>query len=279
MLFHKDLQPYAHFHVPINRLLLALSQKPMGFLYKLEHSDDKVCVHKRRINGIRVLIYEPMVAKEKTACMIFFHGGGFVFNAAPHHFNLARAFVRDLDIKCVFVDYRLAPKYKFPCAPNDCFDVYKWVLSKAQELGIDCKKIILCGDSAGGNLASVTCLRVRDENLQMPCAQMLLYPVVDNSMKYESYTLFQDTPMCNSKDIAKYYKLYLPSEKISLIDYLSPIEAKTLQGLPATHIEVAQYDCLHDEGVAFASKLEKNGVKVELHEILGAMHEIGRAHV
>ncbi len=276
MLLEKDLQHYAHFHFPINRFVLALTQKPMRLLYKLERSDAEVHVSEKVINAVRVLLYEPARAKEKSTCMIFFHGGGFVFNAAPHHFNLVRKFVKNLGIKCVFVDYRLAPKYKFPCAPNDCFEVYRWMLENTRELSIDAEKIILCGDSAGGNLAVMTCLRARDEKLSLPLAQMLLYPVLDHKMQTKSYEMCQNTPMCNSRDMAKYYRMYLPDEMSSSMEYISPyispFESTNLSNLPQTYIEVAQYDCLHDEGVAFAQALKNNSVKVELHEVSGAMH-------
>ena len=238
----------------------------------MQHSDKFIKVSKRKIENIDVLLYEPVEATKPTAGMLFIHGGGFVFNAAPHHFCLARKFVRDLGIRCVFVDYRLAPKYKFPCAVEDCFETYKWVLENASALEIDAKKIVICGDSAGGNLAAVTCLKAREEGLQLPVAQMLLYPVLDHKMQSQSYTRYKDTPMCNSKDMAKYYKFYLPANVNAPVQYLSPIEATNLKGLPPAYIEVAQYDCLHDEGLAFAQALEMNGVEVELQEVSGAMH-------
>lgn len=268
--FDKELQPYAHFHTPLNAFVLTLAQKTMGLLYHLEHSKKSIKVSSRKVENVRVLIYEPSTAT--SACMLFFHGGGFVFNAASHHFSLVRKFVVELGMKCVFVDYRLAPKYKFPCAVEDCFEVYKWVVDNASALVIDAKKIVVCGDSAGGNLAAVTCLKARDEGLQMPVAQMLLYPVIDHKMQTQSYAKYKDTPMCNSKDMAKYYKYYLPADVSSPSPYLSPIEAENLKHLPPTYIEVAQYDCLHDEGVSFAKALRDAGVDVELHEVCGAMH-------
>lgn len=109
----------------------------------------------------------------------------------------------------------------------------------------------------------------------MPKAQMLLYPVLDCRMQTQSYRLYTDTPMCNTQDMEKYFEMYVGDlEKIStsLVPYISPLEAPSLEERPPTYIETAQYDCLHDEGVQYAQALESNGVPIELHEIKDAMH-------
>lgn len=275
--FHPDLKPYekqkAILIPAVDRVLQAL----MGVQYGMEKDDDAVCVTQYRIPAedgadIRLLLYTPKQRTGQTPCLFFLHGGGFVFNAAPHHFALARKFTQELQVKTVFVDYRLAPKYKFPIAPNDCMSAYRWVLSHAGELNIDTENILVCGDSAGGNLATVLCLMARDTRLSMPKAQMLLYPFVDRRMNTESCRLYTDTPMCNTEDMRKYLKMYVKDLDTAQILYLSPMEAPSLSGLPPAYVEVAQYDCLHDEGAEYARALEQCGVPVELHEIEGAMH-------
>ncbi len=275
--FHPDLKPYekqkAILIPAVDRVLQAL----MGVQYRMEKDGDDVCVTQYHIpaedgKNIRLLLYAPKQCTGQTPCLLFLHGGGFVFNAAPHHFALARKFTRELQVKTVFVDYRLAPKYKFPTAPNDCMSGYRWLLSHAGELNIDTGKILVCGDSAGGNLATVLCLMARDTELPMPKAQMLLYPFVDRHMNTESCRLYTDTPMCNTEDMRKYLKMYVKELDAAQLPYLSPMEAPSLSGLPPAYVEVAQYDCLHDEGIAYAKALEQGGVPVELHEIEGAMH-------
>ena len=275
--FHPDLKPYEKQKAILNPTVDRALQAVLGIQYHTEKDDDQVCVTSHQIPAedgetIRILLYAPKACAESAPCLFFFHGGGFVFNAAPHHFALARRFTRELQVKTIFVDYRLAPKYKFPTAPKDCLSAWRWALSYAEELGIDTGKMLVCGDSAGGNLATVLCLMVRDAGLTMPKAQMLLYPVTDYRMDTESYRLYTDTPMCNSRDMSRYFRMYVKDLKPELLSCLSPIEAPTLAGLPPAYVEVAQYDCLHDEGVEYARALEKAGVPVELHEIAGTMH-------
>lgn len=275
--FHPDLKPYEKQKAILNPAFDRVLQALMGVQYGMEKDDDDVCVAQYRIPAedganIRLLLYAPKQCAGQMPCLLFLHGGGFVFNAAPHHFALARKFTRELQVKTVFVDYRLAPKYKFPTAPNDCLSAYRWVLSHAGELGIDTGNILICGDSAGGNLATVLCLMARDAELLMPKAQMLLYPFVDRRMNTESCRLYTDTPMCNTEDMRKYLKMYVKDLDAAQIPYLSPMEASSLAGMPSAYVEVAQYDCLHDEGIKYSEALEQCSVPVELHEIKAAMH-------
>lgn len=275
--FHPDLKPYEKQKAIIDPIVDRALQALMGVQYRMEKDDDNVCVTQYRVPtedgaAVRTLIYTPKDCTQRTPCLLFIHGGGFAFNAAPHHFALARRFTKELQVKTVFVDYRLAPKYKFPAAPNDCLNVYRWILSNADEIGIDTENILVCGDSAGGNLATVLCLMARDFGLPVPKAQMLLYPFVDRRMNTDSCRRYTDTPMCNSKDMRKYIKMYVKDLNTEQIPYLSPLEAPSLSDMPPAYVEVAQYDCLHDEGVNYANALKESGVPVELHEIEAAMH-------
>lgn len=275
--FQEDLKAYANLKVPIIPALLPVLQKLMNVLYLREKSDENVKVSSRKVTSadgasLRVLLYEPVNAQKKGGCLLFIHGGGFVFQAAPHHFQLARKLAKELGYKTVFADYRLAPKYKYPAAPEDCYCIYQWILEHAKELEIDTARIAVCGDSAGGNLAAVLCQMAKKRGIQLPGAQMLLYPVTDRRLITDSVKRYTDTPMCNSADMKKYYELYVGQHVPENITLLSPVEAEQLEGLPRAYIEVAEFDCLRDEGIAYAEALRAVGTSVEQHEVKGAMH-------
>lgn len=276
-------------NVPIIPFLLPMMQAVLRLLTFGEHSGPFVKVHHGKIfgkdgNRLRTTIYTSRKFKRGGPCILVYHGGGFVYPASLHHYVLARKLAKETKAKAILVDYRLSPGYKFPAAVSDAISAYQWVLANAEKLGIDKERIAVSGDSAGGNLSAVVSLWTRNEKIQKPCGQVLIYPVVDARMQTKSAKLFTDTPMCNTRAMEKYYELYLPKEtngeasqhtlfgKEILREYLSPTETTSFEGLPPTFVEVAQYDCLRDEGLAFAQKLKKAGIDVEVCKVKGAMH-------
>lgn len=287
--FHPELKLYSKMNVPVIPVLLPMIQVVLRLLVFGERSDPNVKVHHMEMrlpssltsdkaSRLRATIYTSREFKENGPCILVFHGGGFVYPASLHHYVLARKLAKELKAKAILVDYRLAPKYKFPVAVEDAFSAYQWVLANAEKLGIDKEKIAVCGDSAGGNLSAAVCFWAKNNKIQCPCAQVLIYPVTDGRMNTRSMQIFTDTPLCNTKAMKIFYQQYLSAEGKALlrngipIEYFSPIEADSFEGLPPTFIEVAQYDCLRDEGLAFAEELKKAGIRTEVCKVKGAMH-------
>lgn len=239
--------------------------------------DEQVIVAKGMISGyqgekIRLHVIKPRDIEEQLPCMLYFHGGGFALKASPHHYHFAKKCAAEVPCKVIFVDYRLTPEYQFPTAPEDCYAAYKWAVTYAEQLKIDTNKMIVAGDSAGGNLATVTALMARDRGLVVPAMQMMIYPVTDRRMETESMQTFDDTPMWNAKANKAMWEAYLGEQEQEHIEYASPMEAESLEGLPKTYMEVAELDCLRDEGIAYAKRLEEAGIEVEFYEIKGAIH-------
>lgn len=276
--YNKDLKLFSFLNPPVILPLLKYMQFFMKAFYYTDSPDRELAVKDITVpvsdgENIGVRIYSPKgKEKEKLPCIIFYHGGGFVYNAAPHHFTLAKNLAKALGARVVFPNYRLAPSHPFPAAVKDAVDTYLFVRRNAFALGIDEDKIALCGDSAGGNLAAVTCLVAKEKALPLPAAQLLLYPFVDGDTESDSMREFTDTPMCNSKAAVNYNKAYIPQGTADKAYLFSAVDAPDLGSLPEAYIETAEFDCLHDGGVKYYERLVKAGTKATLFETKGTMH-------
>lgn len=174
--------------------------------------------------------------------------------------------------KVIFPDYRLLPKNKYPVPVEDCYCMYQWMFNCADTLEINKDKIIVTGDSAGGNLAAAVTLMLWDRMHISPLGAMLIYPVTDRRMITESMKKYTDTPVWDASLEKMFWKAYLGNREIKQIQYASPIEAESLEHFPNVYMEVAEFDCLRDEGIAFAERLRAEGVFTELYEVKGACH-------
>ena len=272
-----DFEQWVNFNPPINGFSLRVIQKLMGWTILKEKSDDKVNILMLNIpygvgKTMKALLYSPNKIEGNAPCLMYLHGGGFVLPGAPHHFNNCRRYAVGAKCKVLYVDYPLAPKNKYPIPIEACFSAYKWLIENAKNLAIDPAKIAVGGDSAGGNMASVIFLKAKDNKIQLPCAQMLIYPAIGLETETESMKEFTDTPMCNSKDYKAYTKMYFKSKTDLMDRYVSPMKEKDLSIFTKTYIETAEFDCLRDEALIFAKELKKAKVKVSLHKTKQTMH-------
>ena len=274
---NREFFPYSKFTPPISRRFMNLAQKGMNtpeFVFK----DPNVKVRKQRISAFRdgeidLLIMTPKEIHAPAPCLINIHGGGFVFEASGSHYRHALTYAEKARCVVVFVLYRLAPKYPFPYPQEDCYAAFRWVSEHAEELGIDCARIGIAGDSAGGTLTVTTCMMARDRAYPCrPLFQLLIYPWLDDRNVSESCRKYTDTPMWNSTLSKKVSPLTNPNPSVTPLAYRSPVEADSFEGLPPAYIEVAEFDPLHDDGIYYAELLTKAGVPAELHEPGGTMH-------
>lgn len=256
---------------------MQLAQKGMKtpkFLWK----DPKLDVQSRRIPGYRgdeieLLILTPKGLTEPAPCLLHIHGGGFVFEGSGSHFRLAMAYAKEARCKVLFIRYRLAPKYPFPIPQEDCYAALCWAYEHADELAIDRNRIGVTGDSAGGTLTVTSCMMARDREAAVkPLFQLLVYPWLDGRNNSESCHRYTDNPMWNSTLSKKAGPIINPDPSAVPLAYRSPVEADCFAGLPPAYIEVAEFDCLHDDGALYAELLKGAGIEVEFHEAKGTMH-------
>lgn len=264
--------PFYPFLLPILNKLVARKNNKLSLPDDIKTTVIKIEGYPKDM--IPVTIYEPKLEtpKEEMPCLIYFHGGAFAIKEAPYHINLAVDYALQAECKVVFVDYRLLPKHRFPTGLEDGYHAYMWVQNQARALGIDPKKIAVGGDSAGGAIATGVALLARDRGTLNLCHQLLIYPVLDARQQTDTMKTYEDTPMWNAKLNKKMWALYLKNGDHNLRDYASPMEHENLADLPDTYVEVAEFDCLHDEGVQYANRLRSYGIEVELNQTKGTVH-------
>jgi acetyl esterase len=192
--------------------------------------------------------------------LVYFHGGGFVLGSLDGSDALCRHLCLNSGAMVMSVDYRLAPEHPFPGAPDDCYAATVWAGQHAGEIGADGKRFAVAGDSAGGNLAAVVSMRVRDEGGPTLCAQLLNCPVTDFDMERPSYVANADGYFLTRDTMRWFDNHYLKRPEDRKHPHAAPLRAKDFGRLPPAYVLTAQYDPLRDEGEELADKLAAAGV-------------------
>ncbi len=274
---NKEFFPQSYFYNPIRSARLA---GWVGSLFKAPNKlfkDKKIRVTREIVTGydggsFEILVFEPYGLCEPAPCLVYFHGGGFIFGAGDYNYNIAKEYCLRLKSKLIFVNYRLAPKHPHPTPVEDCYSGLRFAFENAKKYGIDNKRIGVAGESAGGALSAAVCLMSRDRGTEAPAFQLLIYPVTDITMNTESNRRFTDTPVWNSNLSKMMWPAYVPDREREDICYASPMQAKYFGDLPPAYVETAEFDCLHDEAINYANAMRKAGVLVEINETKGTMH-------
>jgi acetyl esterase len=222
--------------------------------------------------AIPARVYTPKKLRQKDGlapCLVFLHGGGFVIGNLDSHDVVCRKLAHEGEMIVISVDYRLAPEHRFPAAPEDAVTATKWVAANAKQLGIDASRIIVGGDSAGGNLAAVTALALRDSGVKL-AGQLLIYPCTDFRMNHPSHSE-PETSILLTHSVIKWFIDHYMGDADRNDWRASPARAK-LEGLPPAYVLVAGADPLRDEGNEYAEKLKAAGVPVTYRYFPGQFH-------
>jgi len=204
--------------------------------------------------------------------VIFFHGGWFFAGDLETHDRPLRALANAAGCIVVAVDYRLAPEHPFPAAIEDGNSILEWVAAEGARFGIDRHRLILAGDSAGGTIATVLARKAFEIKRLHVLLQVLLYPVTDPSLRSESWSKFSDGPVIKIDTALQAWQMYVPNLADRQSGDAAPILANDLGNSPGALVIVAEYDPLHDEGIAYAIRLENAGVKVRISAYKGMPH-------
>lgn len=223
--------------------------------------------------AVPVRIYRPVQPTAPLPTVAFFHGGGFVLGSVELMDDVARMLCRDLEAVVVSVDYRLAPEHPFPAAHEDARTATLWMLEQVRALGGDESRTGIAGESAGANLAASTALILRDRGLAL-AAQLLVVPGVDLARDLTRIAASgREYPMLNAGDLSDIARLYIGTTPRQALDpWASPLRATRMSGAPPAVIALAGHDPLHDEGLAYASRLRTDGTFVQVLDFPDMFH-------
>jgi acetyl esterase len=221
--------------------------------------------------GLDVRFYGS--GRARTPLLIFLHGGGWVNCDLDSHDDLCRRICRESGWSVLAVDYRLAPEHPFPAALDDSYTALDWAQTSATDrFDIDTDKIVVGGDSAGGNLAAAVALLARDRGGPRIAHQLLLYPVLDVDFDTPSYRDNGTDYFLTTRSMRWYWEQYAGSAGADIDPLAAPCRMQDLTDLPPATIITAGYDPLRDEGRRYADRLRDASVRVDYHCYEGTFH-------
>jgi acetyl esterase len=220
---------------------------------------------------IKVRIYTPE-GEGPFPLFVYYHGGGWVLGNLETSDASCRMLANRTGRMVVSVDYRLAPEHKFPVPVQDSYEALKWVRENASAINGIGSNLVVGGDSAGGNLATVVSRISKEESGPDIVAQVLIYPVTDMSFDSKSYMDCQQGFGLDRDLMIWFANHYIQKEEEKRNPYVAPLLAEDLSNLPPAFVITAEYDVLRDEGLAYAERLKNAGVKVDTICEQGLVH-------
>ena len=201
-------------------------------------------------------LYQP--AAGTLPLLVYFHGGGWTIGDLDTHDTLCRQLALQSGCAVLAVDYRMGPEHRFPAAPQDCAEAVRWARAHAADLGIDATRIAVGGDSAGGNLAAVVAIALRDAGEPVQY-QLLIYPATDMRAVAPSHETNGQGYLLTRDSIAYFRGHYIEGEAGWSDWRASPLLAPDLSKLPPALVLTAGFDPLRDEGLQYANALSRAG--------------------
>ncbi|PDQ21371.1 esterase [Mesorhizobium sanjuanii] len=227
-------------------------------------------------HAIPIRIYRTP-APEAAAMVLYFHGGGFILGGLDSHDDVCAELCARTGLEVVSIDYRLAPEHLHPAAFDDAMSAFEWAATTYK------RPILLCGDSAGGNLAAAVSHATRGHK-RKPIGQVLIYAGLFGDRSKGSYVTHAEAPMLTTRDIEFYMHIRTGDEDRTGDLTLSPLADADFAYLPPTVLTTAQCDPLSSDGEAYRDRIIAAGGRAYwfeepglVHGYLRARHTVGRA--
>lgn len=223
--------------------------------------------------AMRARIYGPVAAGgEALPVLVYFHGGGFVVGDLNTHDGLCRLFVHEGEFRVIAVEYRLAPEHKWPAPLEDGAAALRWIFDNASALGVDAGCIAVGGDSAGALMTACLTQMMREKGGVAIAFQLLMFPATDLAGRFPSMEKFGVGYFLDKQTIDWNNDQVMPADADRTSPSISPLRAKSFAGLPPAYMMLGGYDPLHDEGLAYAEKLQEAGVRTQVADYSDMVH-------
>ncbi len=221
---------------------------------------------------LAVRTYRP-IGVDRPAAFVYLHGGGWVLGSLDASDATCRRLANATGCAVLSVDYRLAPEHRFPSGLEDAYAAIRWARDEGEGMGIDARRLVVGGTSAGANLAAAACLLARDRGGPALAMQVLLVPPLwmatnaTESMRANGhgYTLDRAT-------MEWFARQYVRSNADATDPLVSPYLAPDLSGLPPAVIVTAELDPLRDDGELYGQRLREAGVEATVIRYAGMIH-------
>jgi acetyl esterase len=217
-------------------------------------------------HNIPIRIYQPSNQPNQPCCL-FMHGGGFVVGNIETHHDWVAELAELSEVTIISIDYRLSPEHRYPAALHDVRDVLEHVANHSQKYNIDPKRMVVSGDSAGGNLSAAICLLTRDTSLPDIQAQLLIYPGLGGSLMQAER---ENSPLLKASDLGFYFAAYMGQGKPD--KYAAPLLETDFSNLPPAFVLTVEFDPVRDDGLIYTQKLKEAGVPVTHYDAPGLVH-------
>lgn len=218
---------------------------------------------------VEARLYRP-ASEVPLPVLVWLHGGGWVFGSVDIDDVFCRTVANEVGAAVVSVEYRLAPEHPYPAPSDDALAATTWVKRNAAQIGGDPTRIAIGGESAGGNLAATTILRLRDAGAPPLCLQVLVCAALDSSMSSASYREHAEGKFLTRSLMAWAWDQYAREHLTS--PYVSPMHTSDLSGVAPALILTAECDPLRDDGHRYHQRLVEIGVPSERHDYEGMIH-------
>jgi acetyl esterase/lipase len=222
--------------------------------------------------GLAARLYRPLAGEGARGLVVYLHGGGWVSGDLETHAGVCRALAQGSGACVLAVDYRRPPEHRFPTAVEDAAAAVLWAHASARGLGADPDRLVLAGDSAGGNIAAAATGLLAARQAMPLQLLVLICPILELAPLHPSRQAFAEGYFIDPARVAEDAQMYLEDLDQAANPLASPLRIPDLSGFPPVRLHLAEFDPFRDEGLAFADRLAGAGVLASAKVHPGMIH-------